>query len=83
MAVGEVEVLLPVVVGHVVFTGAQVVADVISDRVIGDGLIVNGQSNFPKQRIHGFGVFPGQEFTAWVGPYIDGGAGDIDGARSH
>ena len=38
MAVGEVEVLFPVEVGDVVLAGAEVVADVVADGMIGHRL---------------------------------------------
>ena len=78
MAIGEFEVLFPIILGDVMFTGPDMVADEIPDRLIEIRHFIDTEALFPEQPIDGFGMFGGKEFPFWVGPLIFDGAGDID-----
>ena len=47
--VGEIEVAVPVVAGHVVFPGPDVIPDGAADRAVGRGHLVDAEPVFPEQ----------------------------------
>lgn len=83
MFVGETEVLFPIVIGDIVFAGADMVADGPGDRVIESGHISRAEAVGAEETVNWFGVFGGEKLAAGIGPEILFGTGDIDRARRH
>ncbi len=82
----EVQVLAPVVGGDVVFSGANVVGDVVLDRGV-DGLIGLGQSGggealMAEEGVDAADIDCGEELCVGIGPEVVLGAGDVERARS-
>ena len=77
--VAEVEILVPIVVGEIVFSGSGVVADVTGKNgPVGSGHFHGGESFETEEIVDGFGVGGGEEFTSGVGPVIFGRAGNVN-----
>ena len=76
MAVGEVEVLLPVVLSDVVLARAEVIADELADGMVGRRLICHTESGFLEQRINRFCILARKKLTAWIGPRVFRRAGE-------
>ena len=77
--VAEVEILLPIVVGEIVFSGSDVVADVTrKNRLVGGRHFHGGESFETEEIVDGFGVGGGEEFTFGVGPVVFSRAGNVN-----
>ena len=81
MAVGEVQILLPVVRGDVVFARANVVGNEVADRVIDRRRLLHAEARFAEEPVDRLGVLRGEEFAFRIGPEILRRARDVDGAR--
>ena len=82
MTVGGIQPLLPVPVGDIVLTDAQMVGDsifVVSRPALGH--LGQSQRRVPVQRIHRTRMDGGQLLPARISPTIVGGAGHVDGTR--
>ena len=79
---GEVEVLLPIVGGDVVFAGADVVADVVADGLVEAGHLHGADAFLAEELPDGRGIGGAEEFALRVAPLIALGAGDVESARS-
>ena len=56
VATGELEILLPIVVGHVVNTGTVVVSDGVTDGLINGGRLFDTEALFSEEAVNGLGV---------------------------
>ncbi len=81
MSIREVQVLLPIVRGDVVFAGADVIADCVADGMIDRRHFIHAEALFLEQFVDGLGGFCGEEFAARIGALVELGARDVDGAR--
>lgn len=80
VAVGEGQVLFPIIRGDVVFAGAEVVADGFADGVIGGWPVFGAEGGAVEEFIDRFGVDGAEEFAFGVGQFVFGGAGDVERA---
>ena len=77
--VAEVEILVPIVVGEVVFSGSDVVADVAGENgLVGSGHFHGGESFETEEIVDRFGVGSGEEFAFGIGPVVFGRAGNVN-----
>ena len=81
MAVGKVQVLLPIVPCEVVAAAADVVANLAHDRLIDGGHLRGWQAVGPEQAIDGIGGEGSEEFAARIGPAVLDGAGYVQRTR--
>src|ERR1700678_1724569 len=81
LAVREVQIPVPVVSSHVMFTRADVVSDGVSYRLVEPGHVVRATPAFAQQRVNGAGVDRGEKFAARIRTTVLFGAGDVQGPR--
>ena len=81
MAVGKVQVLIPIVLGEVVAAAADVVANLAHDRLIDGGHLRSWQAVGPEQAIDGIGGEGGEKFAARISPAVLDGAGYVQRTR--
>ena len=81
MAVGKVQVLLPIALGEVVAAAADVVTNLAHDRLIDGGHLRGWQAVGPEQAIDGIGGEGGEEFAARIGPAVLNSAGYVERTR--
>ena len=80
VAVGEVDILLPVVTGDVVWAAAQMITDRITHGPLWSRHFRHVEAVQTEQAINRLRMQRGQKLAAWVRPAVFGGAGDIDWA---
>ena len=80
--VQEIEVLVPVVGGDVVFAGSDVVGDVVGGGgvygVVGWGQGGGGEALMAQEAVDPADVYCGQELRVGIGPEVVLGAGDVE-----
>src|SRR5690349_20346852 len=81
MAVREIEILLPVVSGDVVFASADMVMDRVPNRMIGWRHLVSSNPSQPEQFVNGVRGSRCQELASRIGVLVFGCTGHIDGPR--
>src|SRR5262249_38798288 len=79
--VREREGLAPVVIGQVVASGPDVIADPAVNGVVHARLLAHGQAVRAEQTVDGVGAEGGQELALGIGPTVLDRAGDVERPR--
>src|SRR5512133_927869 len=78
VAVGKVEIAVPVPARDVVLAGAQVISDRLADRRVGRRLAFDTEPLEPEQAVHRLGGLRSQELAERVRPAVLGRARDVE-----